>query len=617
MRRAARFLGGVLWMCAPLQAVPVTALVFSPDGAALVSNGDRAIEVRSPKDAEVQRRIECPLAKVTALAFSPDGHWLAVAGGEPGVRGEAMLFSWPDGGQRHRFGNHRDVITSVAIDSAGRHLGTASADHSAKVWTLAAGVAPAETFTLSGHSAPVLAAAFSPDTGSIVTASADRSLKVWSVADGRLQRSLGQHTEAVHALAFRPAKEGPATCASGGDDRTVRLWQPEIGRMVRIVRNHGGPVLALAWSPDGRYLFSAGQEGLIRRINGDSDVIEQEWRSGTDWIYALAVSPDDTTLAAGDWSGRVRLHSLKPAESQILLRGGTETELAPHGTGNVYAPEIHRDGDRWLMWYGGQGKDGHDRIHLAESGDGLKWKKLGVVLDCGTANHVNDPSVVRAGNVWWMFYTVAETGEMDEIAAATSPDGVKWEKRGVVLKRGASRAWDSLKVGRPSVLHEDGLFRLWYDGQPTGPAAAAGELAAMIQREGRAVGYAESRDGLVWQRRAEPVHREGAGGIHVTRHGQRLVMVIESGGGVKWAVSKDGLQWQSRGMLHPLSGSAADRFGQVTPFLLTNSTPPRLYFGAAARQSWDGNAIAAAGIVLPDDQPDHKSLDGRKAGDSE
>lgn len=290
-----------------LGAVPVTALVYSPDGGALLSNGDRTIDVRSPKDAALQRRIECPLAKITSLAFSPDGQWLAAAGGEPGLRGEAVIFSWPEGVLKHRFGNHEDVVTSIAIDLAGKRLVTASADHSAKVWSLAAGAAPVETLTLGGHSAALLAAAFSPGNGSVVTASADRSLKVWAVDDGKLQRSLGHHTEAVHALAFRPAFQGPATCASAGDDRTVRLWQPEIGRMVRIVRHHEGPVLALAWSPDGRHLYSAGQEGLIRRINGDSDAIEKQWRPGTDWIYALAVSPDGANIAAGDWAGEVRV----------------------------------------------------------------------------------------------------------------------------------------------------------------------------------------------------------------------------------------------------------------------------------------------------------------------
>jgi WD40 repeat protein len=318
MKRMARFMVASVfaWLMGgmALHAVPVTALAYSPDGGVLVSNVDRAIEVRSSKDAAVQRRIESPLSRVTSLAFSPDGHWLAAAGGEPGVSGEVVLYSWPEGFLKYRFGNHGDVITSVDIDSAGRRLITASADHLVKVWSLVEGSAPAEVLTLKGHSAPVLAVAFSLGDGSIVTASADRSLKVWSADNGKLLRSLGQHTEAVHALAFRPAHEGPATCASAGDDRTVRVWQPEIGRMVRIVRNHQKPVLALAWSSDGQHLFSAGHEGLIRCIDGNSDRIEKEWRSGTDWIYALAVSPDGNTLAAGDWSGSVKLHPLGRAE---------------------------------------------------------------------------------------------------------------------------------------------------------------------------------------------------------------------------------------------------------------------------------------------------------------
>jgi hypothetical protein len=590
------------WLCAgaSLDATPVTALAFSPDGAALVHNGDRAVEVRSPRDAAVQRRIGCPLPKITALAFSPDGRWLAAAGGEPGLRGEAILFSWPEGVLKHRFGNHGDLVTGIAFDPAGGRLVTASADHSAKVWSLDGQAPPVDSLTLRGHSAPLLAVAFPPGDGGIVTASADRSLKVWSAAEGKLLRSLGQHTEAVHALAFRPAGRGPATCASAGDDRTVRVWQPSIGRMVRIVRHHDGPVLALAWSPDGRHLFSAGQEGLIRRIDGGSDAVEHAWRSGGGWIYALAASPDGGTLAAGDWSGQVTLHPLRSAgPAAVLLDGTAESEIAPHGGGNVYAPEVHRDGERWRMWYGGQGKDGHDRIHLAESADGTTWEKRGVVLDRGSANHVNDPSVVRAGELWWMFYTVAETGERDEIAAATSPDGVTWRPRGVVLKRGEGPAWDSGKVGRPSVLHEAGVFRMWFDGQPGDEAVAAGEPAATIRREGRAVGYAESADGLVWQRRPLPVYREGAGAVHVARAGTRLVMTIESQGGIRWASSADGLSWESRGLLHPLGGGPADRFGQVTPCLLTTASIPRLFFGAASRPSWDGNAISATDIALP------------------
>jgi WD40 repeat protein len=313
-----------LWSTAtvPANATPVTALAFSPDGSVLVSNGSRCIEVRSPKDGSAQKRIPCDLAKITSIAFHPLGQLLVVTGGVPGVRGEVLLLDWREQKILRNLTNYTDLVTSVAFNADGSLLGIASADHLAHVWRVAEdGSQLAEVFTLAGHAAPVLAIAFSPTGRSLVTASADRSLKVWSTQDGHLLRTFNHHTEAVHALAFRPrpggvSAETPAFCASAGDDRTVRIWQPEVGRMVRIIRQHQGPILVLGFSLDGKMLFSAGKEGRIRRIDADSDVILAEWPAHSDWIYAMAISPDGSKLASGDWSGAVRLwdvHKAGPA----------------------------------------------------------------------------------------------------------------------------------------------------------------------------------------------------------------------------------------------------------------------------------------------------------------
>ncbi|MSU35166.1 MAG: WD40 repeat domain-containing protein [Pedosphaera sp.] len=297
--------------------VPITALAFSPDGLALVSNGSRRVDIRSVHDGSVRSHFPCDLPKISAIAFQPRGNILAVAGGEPAVRGEVRLFDWRTQTVAQRLTNPEDLATSVRFNTSGTLLGVGSANHSASVWRTAPGSTNfTKIFTLTGHAGPVLAIAFSPIGRTIVTGSADRSIKVWSTEDGRLLRTFSHHLECVNALVFRPqAASGdeafPVACASASDDRTVRIWQPEIGRMVRIIRQHRAPAFALVYAPDGLSLFSAGKEGRIRRFDAESDTLFYEGSASSDWIYALAVSPDGSKLASGDWSGAVLIRDLR------------------------------------------------------------------------------------------------------------------------------------------------------------------------------------------------------------------------------------------------------------------------------------------------------------------
>jgi WD40 repeat protein len=229
------------------------------------------------------------------------------------VRGEVQLVEWPAQKIRQRIAFTGDLVSAAGFNRDGRLLGIAGADHKAHLWkTESDSNSFREAFTLTGHAGPVLAIAFSPSGDVVVTASADRSIKVWSTGDGKLLRTLSHHLDAVNALAFRPLRGGgpgphlPA-CASASDDRTVRIWQPDTGRMVRIIRGPRAPVLALTYASNGASLFTAGKEGILRRFDADSDTLLAEWPAQGDWIYALAASPDGTKLAAGDWSGAVRI----------------------------------------------------------------------------------------------------------------------------------------------------------------------------------------------------------------------------------------------------------------------------------------------------------------------
>jgi predicted GH43/DUF377 family glycosyl hydrolase len=245
---------------------------------------------------------------------------------------------------------------------------------------------------------------------------------------------------------------------------------------------------------------------------------------------------------------------------------------------NIYAPCVLYEDRIYKMWYGGQGKDGHDRIHYAVSEDGINWLKKGVVLDCGSSNHVNDPSVVKVAKTYHMFYTRAQKDEIDRIHLATSQDGLRWNIKGEVL--GVSDGhWDSLKVGRPSVFYEDGFYKMWYDGS---------------DGKNRHISYAVSEYGTNFEKFKDPVF-QNAGAVNVRHIEDRYVMLYESVQGTMIALGSKETQFQDNYLLIK-AGSKLDPFGHVTPFLSHSDqkNDAVIYLGLATIPQWCRNRIGMA-----------------------
>ncbi|MBC8236139.1 hypothetical protein H8E77_41865, partial [bacterium] len=204
---------------------------------------------------------------------------------------------------------------------------------------------------------------------------------------------------------------------------------------------------------------------------------------------------------------------------------------------HVFGPSVLFDDGTYKMWY--TGYDGSNyRIGYATSTDGIVWTKYAnnPVLDLGASGawddvHVYTPSVLFEDGTYKMWYTGYD-GSHSRIGYAISTDGIDWDKYegNPVLNLGAPGAWDDSDVYTPSVLFDDGTYKMWnigYDGSNW------------------RIGYATSDDGIFWDKyEGNPVLDLGAPGEWDDYSVSFLSVLFEDGTYKMWYSGHDGSNYR-------------------------------------------------------------------------
>jgi WD40 repeat protein len=240
------------------------------------------------------------------VAFSPAKGVTRVATG--GSDGQVYFWRVEGSGaqarlQREDFRSppeHADSIRSVAFNSDGSQLITASEDNLAKVWDASTGE---EKKVLKGHTAWVRSATFSPNDNFALTASQDRTARVWDLRPATPQVILNvPHDYSVRWAAFDQDGTNFATAAADG---LVRVWsmdvlgKPFILKPTLVLSGHEDEVTSVVYMGDKR-LVTGSLDHTVRLWNNIEQESSSKLLEELDAATSVCLGPTEWKRYIGD-----------------------------------------------------------------------------------------------------------------------------------------------------------------------------------------------------------------------------------------------------------------------------------------------------------------------------
>ncbi|GHT18770.1 hypothetical protein FACS1894189_7040 [Planctomycetales bacterium] len=260
-----------------------------------------------------------------------------------------------------------------------------------------------------------------------------------------------------------------------------------------------------------------------------------------------------------------------PLPAQETSTGWVKYENSPvlggAELGTCFDVSLIQEDGVFKMWFSWRPKKS---IAYTESKDGISWTEPKIVLapnpDTDWENDLNRPGVLKRDGVYHLWYTGQAKGK-SYIGYATSSDGLMWKRQSDKPVLSAEQGWEKgIAVMCPHVEWDAdaSLYKMWYSG---------GE-----QYEPNAIGYATSKDGLVWTKYPQnPVFAADKGitweqhkvtAAQIIKHGNEYLMFYigfehDNLARIGLARSKDGITNWERLPTNPIIGPGKGTWDEI------------------------------------------------------
>jgi WD40 repeat protein len=279
----------------------VMGLALSPDGGSLVTVGGPAVTVWDLSQGHPRLRLTSSAGQ-TAIAYSPNGE--AILTGD--LDGEATFWSTDTGAKKTTFrcGN---AISQAAFSPDGRIAAIGCLNGHIVLYDMRYQMVIQR---LGGLGRGISCLAFTPDSTRVLAGSGENTLRMFDVNSARQMLRL-THSDEVRCVGLN---EAGAIVATGSLNGELCLWELRTGRKICSVQAHLDGVNVVLFMRGGKRL-TAGQDGLVRLWKGEDPMVCQAvGRGHLDKVFCMALSPDGRFLFTGGQDHTVRCWDLRSPE---------------------------------------------------------------------------------------------------------------------------------------------------------------------------------------------------------------------------------------------------------------------------------------------------------------